>query len=165
MLGTDAGKSRCETHIELKRTDSSHMLRQFDLSRLTYVKGKAHNIDITAWWRSRQSKHSEAAVEYTRTESSPSCHTKLFWSSPSTGDLDIWLYVPEFLTSTDFFFEVRGYFTTDCQPVSQYVLVSSTLMVFATRYYFLSECFCLKFASLFLWGALSDERTGLQFAV
>jgi hypothetical protein len=34
----------------------------------------------------------------------------------------------------------------------------------ATRYYFLSECWCLKFAVLFLWGALSDERTGLEFA-
>jgi hypothetical protein len=34
-----------------------------------------------------------------------------------------------------------------------------------TRYYFLSEGCCLKFAVLFLWGALSGERTGLQFAV
>jgi hypothetical protein len=34
-----------------------------------------------------------------------------------------------------------------------------------TRYYFLSEGYCLKVAVLFLWGALSDERTGLQFAV
>jgi hypothetical protein len=30
----------------------------------------------------------------------------------------------------------------------------------ATRYYFLSECCCLKFAVLYLFGALSDERTG-----
>jgi hypothetical protein len=30
---------------------------------------------------------------------------------------------------------------------------------------FLSECCCLKFAVLYLWGALSDERMGLQFAV
>jgi hypothetical protein len=29
-----------------------------------------------------------------------------------------------------------------------------------TRYYFLSECLCLKFAVLYLWDALSDERTG-----
>jgi hypothetical protein len=36
-------------------------------------------------------------------------------------------------------------------------------MGLATRYYFLSEC-CLKFEVLFLWGALSDERRGLQFA-
>jgi hypothetical protein len=36
------------------------------------------------------------------------------------------------------------------------VLVSSTLVGLATRYYFLSECCCLKFAVLFLWGALSD---------
>jgi hypothetical protein len=35
----------------------------------------------------------------------------------------------------------------------------------ATRYFFLSECCSLKFAVLFLWGALSDDRTGLQFAV
>jgi hypothetical protein len=53
----------------------------------------------------------------------------------------------------------------DCRSVSQYVLVSSTLVRLATRYYFLSECCCLKFAVLFLWDALSDERTGLQFAV
>jgi hypothetical protein len=53
----------------------------------------------------------------------------------------------------------------DWQSVSQYVLVSSTLVGLATRYYFLSECCCLKFAALYLLGALSDERTGLQFAV
>jgi hypothetical protein len=51
------------------------------------------------------------------------------------------------------------------QSVSQHVLVSSTLVWLATRYYFLSECCCLKFAVLFLWDALSDERTGLQFAL
>jgi hypothetical protein len=34
-----------------------------------------------------------------------------------------------------------------------------------TRYYFLSEGCCLKVRVLFLWGALSDERTGLQIAV
>jgi hypothetical protein len=55
--------------------------------------------------------------------------------------------------------------TTDGQSVSQYDLVSSTLVGLATRYYFLSECCCLKYADLFLWGALSDEKTGLQFAV
>jgi hypothetical protein len=32
-----------------------------------------------------------------------------------------------------------------------------------TRYYFLPEGCCLKVAVLFLWGALSDEKTGLQF--
>jgi hypothetical protein len=56
-----------------------------------------------------------------------------------------------------------GYFTTDSQSVSQsvsqYVLVSSTLVRLATRYYFLLECCFLKFAVLFLWGILSDERT------
>jgi hypothetical protein len=49
--------------------------------------------------------------------------------------------------------------------ISQYVLVSSTLVGLAIRYYFLSECCCLKFAVLFLWGALSDKRMVLQFAV
>jgi hypothetical protein len=58
----------------------------------------------------------------------------------------------------------RSYFTTDSQSVSQYVLVWSTLVGLETRYYFLSECCCMKFAVLYLWGALSDERTGLQFA-
>jgi hypothetical protein len=47
----------------------------------------------------------------------------------------------------------------------QYVLVSSTLVGLATRYYLMSQCCCLKFEALFLWGALSDERTDLQFAV
>jgi hypothetical protein len=49
--------------------------------------------------------------------------------------------------------------------VSQYVLVSSTLVGLATRYYFLSECCCLKFVVLYLLDALSDKRTVLQFAV
>jgi hypothetical protein len=62
-------------------------------------------------------------------------------------------------------FEVRGYFKTDGRSLSQYVSVASTLVRLATRYYFLSECCCLKFAVLFLWGALSVERAGLQFAV
>jgi hypothetical protein len=39
------------------------------------------------------------------------------------------------------------------------------ILGFVTRYYFLSEGCCLKVAALFLWGALSDERTGLQFVV
>jgi hypothetical protein len=34
-----------------------------------------------------------------------------------------------------------------------------------TRYYFLSEDCFLKVAVLSPWGILSDERTGLQFAV
>jgi hypothetical protein len=55
----------------------------------------------------------------------------------------------------------RSYFLADSQSVSQYVLVSSTLVGLTTRYYFLSEC-CLKFAVLYLLGALSDERTRLQ---
>jgi hypothetical protein len=40
----------------------------------------------------------------------------------------------------------------DSQSVSEYVLVSSALVGLATRYYFLSECCCLKFAVLYLWG-------------
>jgi hypothetical protein len=44
---------------------------------------------------------------------------------------------------------------------SQYVLVSSTLVGLATRYYFLPKCCCLKFAVLFLWDALSHDRMGL----
>jgi hypothetical protein len=51
------------------------------------------------------------------------------------------------------------------RSISQYVLVSSALVGLAIRYYFLSEFCCLKFAILFLWGVLSDERTVLQFAV
>jgi hypothetical protein len=42
---------------------------------------------------------------------------------------------------------------TVSQSVSQYVLVSGTLVGLTTRYYFLSECCCLKFAVLYLWGA------------
>jgi hypothetical protein len=49
--------------------------------------------------------------------------------------------------------------------VSQYVVVSNALVGLATRYYFLSECCCQKFAVLFLWAVLSNERTGLQFAL
>jgi hypothetical protein len=47
----------------------------------------------------------------------------------------------------------------------KHVLVSSTLVGLATRYYFLSVCCCLKFAVLFLWGALSNERMGPEFEV
>jgi hypothetical protein len=43
--------------------------------------------------------------------------------------------------------------------------VSSTLVGLTTKYYFLSVCCCLQFVVLFVWGAPSDERTGLQFAV
>jgi hypothetical protein len=63
-------------------------------------------------------------------------------------------------------FEVRSYFMTDGQSVSRSVClgVEPTLGLPA-RYYFLSEGCCLKVAVLFLWGALYDERTRLQFAV
>jgi hypothetical protein len=43
------------------------------------------------------------------------------------------------------------------RSVSQSVLVSSTLVGLATRYYFLSECCCLKFAVLFLWAGSKVE--------
>jgi hypothetical protein len=52
------------------------------------------------------------------------------------------------------FYNVSNYFEVEVTlqlTVSQYVLVSSTLVGFATKYYFLSECCCLKFAVLFLW--------------
>jgi hypothetical protein len=53
----------------------------------------------------------------------------------------------------------------DWRPASQYVLVSTTTVGLATKYYFLSECCCLKVAVLFLWGAFFDERKSLKFAV
>jgi hypothetical protein len=56
-----------------------------------------------------------------------------------------------------FFVQVRSYFTTDGQSVSQYVLVSSTLVGLATIYYLLSECCCLKLPSCF-WGGPSLTR-------
>jgi hypothetical protein len=49
---------------------------------------------------------------------------------------------------------------TESQSVSQYVLVSSTLVGLATRYYFLSECCCLKFAVLCLWGRPLSREDG-----
>jgi hypothetical protein len=55
-----------------------------------------------------------------------------------------------------------GYFTTDGQSVSLGVVSTLELV---TKYYFLSERCCLKFAVLFLCDALSDERTDLLFAV
>jgi hypothetical protein len=47
--------------------------------------------------------------------------------------------------------EGRSYFTADSQSVSQYVLVSSTLVGLATRHYFLSECCGLVFVGRPLW--------------
>jgi hypothetical protein len=59
---------------------------------------------------------------------------------------------------------------TVSQSVSRSVSQSLRLGVeptlgLVTRYYFLSEDICLKVAVLFLRGALSDKRMGLQFAV
>jgi hypothetical protein len=56
----------------------------------------------------------------------------------------------------------RSCFTTDGQSVC--LGVEPTLGL-VTRCYFMSENLSLKFAYLFLWDALSDERTGLQFVV
>jgi hypothetical protein len=42
--------------------------------------------------------------------------------------------------------------------VSQYVLVSNTLVGLAAGCYFLSKCCCLKFAVLYLRSALSQEN-------
>jgi hypothetical protein len=53
----------------------------------------------------------------------------------------------------------------DRRSVGQFIFVSGPHSRPTTRYYFLSECCCLKFAVLYLLGALSEERTGLQFAV
>jgi hypothetical protein len=47
--------------------------------------------------------------------------------------------------------------------VENLVLQAEVEVGFTARYYFLSECCCLKFVVLFLWSALSDERAGLQF--
>jgi hypothetical protein len=52
------------------------------------------------------------------------------------------------------------------QSVSQSVSqgIEPTLRL-VTRYYFLSEGCCLKVAVLSLYGALSDERSGLSFVI
>jgi hypothetical protein len=59
----------------------------------------------------------------------------------------------------------RSHVTTDGRSVSHYVKVSSTTLGLVTKYYFISKGCFLKVAVLSLWGALSDKRTGLQFAV
>jgi hypothetical protein len=57
-----------------------------------------------------------------------------------------------------FFFRSRSYFTIDGQSVC--LGVEPTLGL-ATRYYFLSQCYCLKVAGFFFLsfcgGAISDE--------
>jgi hypothetical protein len=55
-----------------------------------------------------------------------------------------------------------SYFTTGGRSVC--LGVEPTLGL-VTRYCFLSEGFCLKVEVFFLWGAFSDERTDLRFAV
>jgi hypothetical protein len=59
----------------------------------------------------------------------------------------------------------RSHITTDGQSLSQSVCLGlEPTLGLVTRYYFLFEGF-LKFAVLSLWGALSDEKSGLQFSV
>jgi hypothetical protein len=55
----------------------------------------------------------------------------------------------------------RSHITTDGQSVCQGIEPTLGLV---TKYYFLSEGRFLKVAVLFLWGALSDERSGLSFS-
>jgi hypothetical protein len=57
--------------------------------------------------------------------------------------------------------QAQSYFTTN----SQSICFSITLVGLAIRRYVLLECYCLKFVGLLLWGVLSDEKSGLQFAV
>jgi hypothetical protein len=53
---------------------------------------------------------------------------------------------------------------TFSQSVSQSVCQGiEPILGLVTRYYFLSEGYFLKVAVLSLWGALSDERSGLSF--
>jgi hypothetical protein len=66
-----------------------------------------------------------------------------------------WLQLADWFKSSSW---LESKLLYDWQSVSHYVLASST------RYYFPSECYCLKFAVLY-WGALSVDRSGLQFAV
>jgi hypothetical protein len=47
----------------------------------------------------------------------------------------------------------------DRRSVGQSVLVSNTHLGLTTRF-----CYCQAVAGLLMWGALSDERTGLPFA-
>jgi hypothetical protein len=83
---------------------------------------------------------------------------RLTWASGCGKKHDDWL--------TPCHVEVRSYFTTDGQSVSQSLCLGvEHPLGLATRYSFLSVCCCLKFAVLFLWSALSDKRTGLQFTV
>jgi hypothetical protein len=56
---------------------------------------------------------------------------------------------------------VRSYFTTDSQSVSN-VFVSSTLVRLAARYYFLSECYCLKFAKIEVTVRLTVDITSCR---
>jgi hypothetical protein len=57
----------------------------------------------------------------------------------------------------------QSHFTADSQSVGQYVLVSCLRCGRLTRYCFLFKSFDLEFVVLFLWGALSDERSSLFF--
>jgi hypothetical protein len=56
-------------------------------------------------------------------------------------------------------------FTTGGRSVSQFVSVSGTPLEPMTRFFFFLFFFVGKLLCSSSWGALSDERTGLQFAV
>jgi hypothetical protein len=70
----------------------------------------------------------------------PSCPVRTCTHTTST----IHLSAINYVTTLTIMNRSRSYFTTDGQSVSQYVLVSSTLVGLVTRYYFLLECCCLK---------------------
>jgi hypothetical protein len=79
----------------------------------------------------------------------------------------IHVFIIEITTLT--FLEIsrsRSYFMTDGQSVSQSVCLGIEHPCGpCDQMLLLSECCCMKFVVLFLWGTLSDEKTGLQFAV
>jgi hypothetical protein len=86
-----------------------------------------------------------------------------YWSQQHSNEGDLHRQLQDFWLPYHLCTGLREVEVTLRLTVSQYVLVSSTLVGLATRYYFLWECYCLKFAVLFLWGVFSNERTGLRF--
>jgi hypothetical protein len=65
---------------------------------------------------------------------------------------------------------LNNYYSVEVEVTLQLTVIQSVCLrvehnlELVTRYYFLSEGCFLKVVVLFLWGALSDERTVLQFA-
>jgi hypothetical protein len=76
----------------------------------------------------------------------------------------LFTYAIDSVNPTRVIYSLRFVSTTLFVEVEVCLRVESILEL-VTRYYFLSERCCLKVAVFFLWGALSDERTDLQFAV